>query len=132
MTMPRFASLLPSECRENNSDIAIDPGLAQAWAVRASANLAREDLASAAGAFDRAFALGASSLALHINRSAIAVNVGQMDVALVHAEAAVACDSSSLVAQINATMIEGPTRGYKAALARASTALPQSLRTMRA
>jgi tetratricopeptide (TPR) repeat protein len=94
------------------------PGLAQAWVVRATADLAREDLASAAEAFDRAFALGVSSLALHINRSAIAVNVGQMDVALVHAEAAAACDSSSLVAQINAAMIEGPTRGYKAALAR--------------
>lgn len=98
--------------------IAIDPSLVQAWLVRATVDLAREDAASAAEAFDRAFALGASSLALHIDRSAIAVNFGQMDVALVHAEAAVACDPRSLVAQINAAMIEGPTRGYNVALAR--------------
>jgi tetratricopeptide (TPR) repeat protein len=102
--------------------IAKDPCLVDAWLERAAIYLAREEPAAAAEAYDRAFALGASTFALHVNRSAIAVNFGQMDVALMHAEAAIACDPSSLVAQINAAMIEGPVRGYEVALARLETA----------
>jgi tetratricopeptide (TPR) repeat protein len=94
----------------------------EAWLERATLHLARAELAAAAQAYDHASALGAATFALHYNRSVIAAKFGELELALRHALAAVAVDPGSLLAQVNAAVIEGPVRGYETALARLDAA----------
>jgi tetratricopeptide (TPR) repeat protein len=106
--------------------LAQDPGMADAWIELAGLHLMRAEPSAAGAALDRAFALGASSLDLHVYRSVIAANADEFDVALEHARAAVSAEPTSLVAQINAAMIEGSICGYDVALARLDALPPQS------